>query len=104
MIVELQMAYISMTNFTSKNRSEPVFFRSINRKRPVLGGPVQSPQYLGRSWTGCGCGCPIWRSKNRTGPDFRTLSAMDLVLLNPPEDAHKLSQVATNTENLTTAV
>ncbi|KAF8240662.1 hypothetical protein L208DRAFT_1231554 [Tricholoma matsutake] len=62
-----------MTNFTSKNQSKPVFFQSINQKIPVLGGPVQSPQYLGQSWTSCSCGCPIWKSKNRTGPDFRTL-------------------------------
>ena len=47
MIVEIQMAYISTTKVTSKNQSEPVFFRSINQKQPVLGGLVQSPKYLG---------------------------------------------------------
>ena len=76
MIVEIQMAYISMTKFTSKNPSEPVFFWSINQKRPVLGGPIQSPKYLGQSRTGCGCSCPIWKSKNQTGLDLQTLVVM----------------------------
>ena len=47
MAVEIQMAYISMTNFTSKDWSEPVFFQSINQKGLVVGGPVQSPPISG---------------------------------------------------------
>ena len=47
MITRIKMVYICMINFTSKNWSEPVFFRSMDRKRPVLGGPVQSPPISG---------------------------------------------------------
>jgi hypothetical protein len=66
MIVEIKMIFIGTTKFTPKNRSEPVFFGCVDRKRPVLGGPVQSPQCLGRSWTGCG-------PQLRTEPDLKTL-------------------------------
>jgi hypothetical protein len=54
MIVEIEMISIGTTKITPKNRSELVCFGCVDRKRPVLGGPVRSPQYLGRSWTGCG--------------------------------------------------
>ena len=47
----------------------------MDRKRPVLGGSVRFPQYLGWSWTGCGPRLPIFGAKNRTEPDLRTLSA-----------------------------
>ncbi|KIK01811.1 hypothetical protein K443DRAFT_98009, partial [Laccaria amethystina LaAM-08-1] len=40
---------------------------------PVLGGPVRSPQYLGRSWTGCGPRLRVLGPKNRTEPDLKTL-------------------------------
>jgi hypothetical protein len=48
-IVGIQMVYIGAMNFTEKNQSESVFFGSMDRKRLVLGGPVQSLQYLGQS-------------------------------------------------------
>jgi hypothetical protein len=74
MIAEIKMIFIGTTNFTPKNRSEPVFFGCVDRKRPVLGGPVQSPQYLGRSWTGCGPRLRVLGAKNRTEPDLKTLN------------------------------
>jgi hypothetical protein len=77
MIVEIQMIFIGTTNFTPKNRSELVFFGCMDRKRPVLGGPVRSPQYLGQSWTGCGPRLPILGIKNRTEPDLKTLHSYD---------------------------
>jgi hypothetical protein len=46
----------------------------VDRKKPVLGGPVRSPQYLHRSWTGCGPRLPVLGTKNRTEPDLKTLS------------------------------
>jgi len=45
----------------------------MDHKKPVLGGPVRSPQYLGRSLTGCGPRLPVLGAKNRTEPDLRTL-------------------------------
>ena len=45
----------------------------MDRKRPVLGGSVPFPQYLGWSWTGCGPRLPVFGAKNRTEPDLRTL-------------------------------
>ena len=45
----------------------------MDRKRPVLGGSVRFPQYLGWSWTGCGPRLPIFGAKNWTEPDLRTL-------------------------------
>ena len=45
----------------------------MDRKRPVLGGSVRFPQYLGWSWTGCGPRLPVFGAKNRTEPDLRTL-------------------------------
>jgi hypothetical protein len=73
MIVEIKMISIGTTKITPKNRSELVFFGCLDRKRPVLGGPVRSPQYLGRSWTGCGPRLRVLGTKNRTEPDFKTL-------------------------------
>jgi hypothetical protein len=73
MIVEVQMIFIGTTNFTPKNRSKPVYFGCMDRKKPVLGGPVRSPQYLHRSWTGCGPRLPVLGAKNRTEPDLKTL-------------------------------
>jgi hypothetical protein len=73
MIVEIKMIFIGTTKFTPKNRSEPVFFGCVDRKRPVLGGPVRSPQYLGRSWTSCGPRLRVLGAKNRTEPDLKTL-------------------------------
>jgi hypothetical protein len=73
MIVEIKIIFIGTTKFTPKNRSELVFFGCVDRKRPVLGGPVRSPQYLGQSWTGCGPRLPILGAKNRTEPDLKTL-------------------------------
>jgi len=49
MIIEIQMVYIGTMNFIQKNRSELVQISSMDRKSPVLGGPVRSPQYLGQS-------------------------------------------------------
>jgi hypothetical protein len=40
------MVYSGAMNFTEKNWSESVFFGLMDRKRPVIGGPVQSLQYL----------------------------------------------------------
>ena len=40
----------------------------MNRTEPVLSGPVEVHQYLGRYATGCSCGCPIWKQK--TGPNW----------------------------------
>jgi hypothetical protein len=73
MIVEIKMISIGITKITPKNRSELVFFGCVDCKRPVLGGPVRSPQYLGRSWTGCGPRLRILGAKNRTEPDLKTL-------------------------------
>jgi hypothetical protein len=73
MIVEIKMISIGTTKITPKNRSELVFFGCVDRKRPVLGGPVRSPQYLGRSWTGCGPRLRVLGAKNRTEPDLKTL-------------------------------
>jgi hypothetical protein len=73
MIVEIKMIFIGTTKFTPKNRSGPVFFGCVDRKRPVLGGPVRSPQYLGRSWTGCGPRLRVLGTKNRTELDLKTL-------------------------------
>jgi hypothetical protein len=73
MIVEIKMIFIGTTKITPKNRSELVFFGCVDRKRPVLGGPVRSPQYLGRSWTGCGPRLCVLGAKNRTEPDLKTL-------------------------------
>jgi hypothetical protein len=67
------MISIGTTKITPKNRSELVFFGCVDRKRPVLGGPVWSPQYLGRSWTGCGPRLRVLGAKNRTEPDLKTL-------------------------------
>jgi hypothetical protein len=73
MIVEIKMISIGTTKITPKNRSELVFFGCVDRKRPVLGGPVRSPQYLGRSWTGCGPRLRVLGAKNRTELDLKTL-------------------------------
>jgi hypothetical protein len=73
MIVEIKMISIGTTKITPKNRSEPVFFGCVDRKRPVLGGPLRSPQYLGRSWTGCGLRLRVLGEKKRTEPDLKTL-------------------------------
>jgi hypothetical protein len=73
MIVEIKMIFIGTTKFTPKNRSEPVFFGCVDRKRMVLGGPVRSLQYLGRSWTGCGPRLRVLGAKNRTELDLKTL-------------------------------
>jgi hypothetical protein len=73
MIVEIKMISIGTTKITPKNRSELVFFGCVDRKRPVLGGPVRSPQHLGRSWTGCGPRLRVLGAKNRTEPDLKTL-------------------------------
>jgi hypothetical protein len=73
MIVEVKMISIGTTKITPKNRSELVFFGCVDRKRPVLGGPVRSPQYLGWSWTGCGPRLRVLGAKNRTEPDLKTL-------------------------------
>jgi hypothetical protein len=67
------MISIGTTKITPKNWSELVFFGCVDRKRPVLGGPVRSPQYLGRSWTGCGPRLRVLGTKNRTEPDLKTL-------------------------------
>ncbi|KIJ92330.1 hypothetical protein K443DRAFT_113763 [Laccaria amethystina LaAM-08-1] len=40
----------------------------MDRNRPVLGGPVRSPQY-----TGCGPRLPVLGAKNRTELNLRTL-------------------------------
>jgi hypothetical protein len=76
MIVEIKIIFIGTTKITPKNWSELVFFGCVDRKRPVLGGPVQSPQYLGRSWTGCGPRLRVLGAKNRTEPDLKTLFAL----------------------------
>jgi hypothetical protein len=73
MIVEIEMISIGTTKITPKNRSELVCFGCVDRKRPVLGGPVRSPQYLGRSWTCCGPRLRVLGAKNRTEPDLKTL-------------------------------
>ena len=53
----------------------------MDRKRPVLGGSVRFPQYLGLSWTGCGPRLPVFGAKNRTEPDLRTLIEIQLVIV-----------------------
>jgi hypothetical protein len=78
MIVEIKIIFIGTTKITPKNRSELVFFGCVDRKRPVLGGPVRSPQYLGRSWTGCGPRLRVLGAKNRTEPDLKTLLTRNL--------------------------
>ena len=67
------MVYIGTTNFTPKNRFGSVWTSTMDRKRPVLGGSVRFPQYLGWSWTGCGPQLPVLGAKNRTELDLRTL-------------------------------
>ena len=67
------MVYIGTPNFTQKNRFKSVWTDTMDRKRPVLGGSVRFPQYLGWSWTGCGPRLPVLGAKNRTEPDLRTL-------------------------------
>ncbi|EDR03735.1 uncharacterized protein LACBIDRAFT_306919 [Laccaria bicolor S238N-H82] len=47
-------------------------------KRPVLGGSVRFPQYLGRSWTGCGPRLRVFGAKNRT-----ELNLYTLITINP---------------------
>jgi hypothetical protein len=73
MIVEVQMIFTSTTKFTPKNQSKPVYFGCVDCKKPVLGGPVRSPQYLCQSWTSCGPWFPVLGAKNRTEPDLKTL-------------------------------
>ncbi|KIK05837.1 hypothetical protein K443DRAFT_90649 [Laccaria amethystina LaAM-08-1] len=41
----------------------------MDRNRPVLGGPVRSPQY-----TGCGPRLPVLGAKNRTELNLQTLT------------------------------
>ena len=67
------MIYIGTTNFMQKNRFGSVWTGTMDCKRPVLGGSVRFPQYLGWSWTGCGPRLPILGAKNRTELDLRTL-------------------------------
>jgi hypothetical protein len=89
MIVEIKMIFIGTTKITPKNRSEPVFFGCVDRKRPVLGGPVRSPQYLCWSWTGCGPRLRVLGEKNRTEPDLKTLfivGGTGAVGVSPPSD------------------
>jgi hypothetical protein len=62
----------------------------IDHKKPVHISPVRFFPYLGIYLTGCGCGCIIWTSKNRTGPDFQTL---------PPECA-PTTQLAPDTREM----
>ena len=69
-VVEKPMGYLGTTNFTTKNRFEPVFFLSINQSRPVLNGPVLVPQYLELVWTSCGCQLPHFGVKNQTELDL----------------------------------
>jgi hypothetical protein len=73
MIVEIKMIFIGTTKFTPKNRSKLVFFGCVDHKRPVLGGLVWSPQYLGQSWTSCGPLLRVLGAKKRTEPDLKTL-------------------------------
>ena len=68
------MVYIGTTNFTQKNRFGSVWTGTMDRKRPVLGGSVRFPQYLGWSWTGCGPRLPVLGARNRTELDLRTLA------------------------------
>jgi hypothetical protein len=75
MIVEIKMIFIGTTKITPKNGSELVFFGCVDCKRPVLGGPVQSPQYLGRSWTSCGPRLRVLGAKNQTELNLKTLVA-----------------------------
>jgi hypothetical protein len=87
MIVEIKMISIGTTKITAKNRSELVFFGCMDRKRLVLGGPVRSPQYLGRSWTGCGPRLRVLGAKNRTEPDLKTLA------IDPPHFYHTHEEI-----------
>jgi len=43
------MIYIGTTKFTQKNRFGLILNGPVDRKRPVLGGPVRFPQYRGWS-------------------------------------------------------
>jgi len=52
-----------------------------NRKRPVCVGPVRSFPRLGISRTGYGYGLRHSRPKDRTGPDFQTLTIVLIVTI-----------------------
>ena len=67
------MVYIGTTNFMQKNRFKSVWTGTMDRKRPVLGGSVRFPQYLGWSWTSCSPRLPVLGAKNRTELVLRTL-------------------------------
>ena len=67
----------------------------MDRKRPVLGGSVRFPQYLGWSWTGCGPRLPVLGAKNRTELDLRTLP--QFVYQYP--DAHPNLEIFTHSES-----
>ena len=71
------MVYIGTTNFTQKNWFGSVWTGTMDRKRPVLGGSVEFPQYLGQSWTSCGPQLPVLGAKNQTELDLWTLGVGD---------------------------
>ena len=66
-----------MVQHGQKNRFGSVWTGAMDRKRPVLGGSVRFPQYLGRSWTGCSPQLHILGAKNRTELNLQTLFSTD---------------------------
>ena len=49
--------------------------------KPVVDGSVQLPEYGCTVQTSCGCGCASLEPKNRTKPDFKTLSLLQSKLM-----------------------
>jgi hypothetical protein len=101
MIVEIEMISIGTTKITPKNRSELVCFGCVDRKRPVLGGPVRSPPYLGRSWTGCSPRLRVLGTKNRTELDLKTLAMS--CFFHPPTTSHHVALPPTTSPCLHTS-
>ena len=78
-VLHLNTHNIALTNIYSKStkdRSQDRRRPSKDRCEPVVTGPVRfwAVSKLGR--TGLGLGPVILRSKDRTGPDFQTLSSI----------------------------
>ena len=64
------MFNIGTMNFMQKSQSGSVFTGVIDCERPVLGGLVQFPEYLGQSWTSCSPWLPVLGAKNWSKPDL----------------------------------
>ena len=69
-IVEIQMFNIGTMNFMQKNQFGLVWTGVIECERPVLGGLVWFPKYLGQSWTSFSPWLPVLGAKNWSKSDL----------------------------------